>query len=307
MSTWSASRACEPGSRGRGRRLASYQRAPSQLGAELRTLREASGLTGATLAQQAGWGQPKVSKIETGRQLPTKDDIRQWCRIVGASPAKAEELVAALPSAEVEHATWKEQYRAAGGGAGKQRDIRELEARATRVGEFQPAFIPGLLQTAQYARELLTAWAIDAAQGAVGIETTADVDRMVEARMERQQILYQPGKQVQQVILEGALYTRVCTPEALAGQLDRLIAVSSLHNVEFGIVPFSAFVPVFPICMWQIYDDELVVIESLTAEVQLHKPEEITLYDRFFELLRGAAASGPEAVALIHQALATLR
>jgi len=211
-------------------------------------------------------------------------------------------LVASLPSAQVEHATWKEQYRAAGGGAGKQRDIRELEARATRIGEFQPAFIPGLLQTAQYARELLYAWAIDAAQGAIGLNT-ADVDRMVEARMDRQQILYQPGKQIKQVVLEGALYTRVCSPETLAGQLDRLIALTSLPNVEFGIVPFSAFVPVFPICMWQIYDDELVVIESLAGEQQINDSEQIALYDRFFALLRGAAASGQEAVALIHRAL----
>ncbi len=260
-----------------------------------------------SLAQQAGWAsQSKVSKIETGRQLPTEEDIRQWCRIVGAPPAKAEELVVELPGAKVEHASWKEQYRATGGGAGKQQDIRELEARATRIGEFQPAFIPGLLETAQYARELLHAWAIDAAEGAVGL-STADVDRMVEARMERQQILYQPGKQVQQVVLEAALYTRVCAPETLAGQLDRLIAVSSLPNVEFGIVPFSAFVPVFPICMFQIYDDELVVIESLTGEDQVHEPEQIALYDRFFALLRSAAVGGHDAVALIHRALATLR
>jgi hypothetical protein len=249
--------------------------------------------------------QSKVSKIETGRQLPTEDDIRQWCRIVGASPTRAEELVAALPSAQVEHQTWKEQYRAAGG-AGKQRDIRALEVRATRIGEFQPAFIPGPLQTAQYARELLHAWAIDAAQGEIGLKAT-DVDRMVEARMERQQILYQPGKQIQQVILEAALYTRVCSPETLAGQLDRLIALTSLPNVEFGIVPFSAFVPVFPICMFQIYDDELVVIESMTGEQQIHEPEQIALYDRFFALLRGAAVGGQEAVALIHRALAALR
>jgi hypothetical protein len=229
-----------------------------------------------------------------------------WCRIVGASVAKVEELLALRPHAEVEHATWREQYRAAGSAAGKQEDIRALEARATRIGEFQPAFIPGLLQTAQYTRELLVAWAIDAAQGAVGLEL-ADVDRLVEARMDRQRILYEPGKQIQQVILEGALYTRVCSPETLAGQLDRLIALTSLPNVEFGIVPASAFVPVFPICMWQIYDAELVVIESMTGEQQVNEPEQIALYDRFFDLLREAAIGGQDAVALIHQALAALR
>jgi transcriptional regulator with XRE-family HTH domain len=286
--------------------LATYQRAPSALAAQLRALREDAGLTGTSLAQQVGWGQSKVSKIETGRQLPTEDDIRQWARAVSAPAAKVEELLASLERAKVEFATWREQYRAAGSGADKQADIRALEARATRIGEFQPAFIPGLLQTAQYARELLSAWAVDAAQGAFGINE-AGVDRLVAARMQRQQLLYEPGKQVQLVILEAALYSRVCAPETLAGQLDRLIAVTSLPNVEFGIIPFTASLPVFPICSFMIFDTELVTVESLTGEQQVNEPDQIALYDRFFALLRDSAARGQGAVALIHRALTELR
>jgi transcriptional regulator with XRE-family HTH domain len=286
--------------------LATYQRAPSALAAQLRALREDAGLTGTSLAQQVGWGQSKVSKIETGRQLPTEDDIRQWARAVGAPAAKVEELLASLERAKVEFATWREQYRAAGSGADKQADIRALEARATRIGEFQPAFIPGLLQTAQYARELLLAWAVDAAQGAFGINE-AGVDRLVAARMQRQQLLYEPGKQVQLVILAAALYSRVCSAETLAGQLDRLIAVTSLPNVEFGIIPFTASLPVFPICSFMIFDTELVTVESLTGEQQVNEPDQIALYDRFFALLRDSAAHGQSAVALIHRALSELR
>ncbi len=286
--------------------MTTFQRGPSALAAQLRALREDAGLTGTSLAQQVGWGQSKVSKIETGRQLPTEEDIRQWCRVVGASAGTVEELLASLQHAKVEFATWRDQYRMAGGGAAKQQDFLALEARATRIGEFQPAFIPGLLQTAQYARELLVAWAVDAAQGALGIGM-ADVDPLVAARMTRQQLLYQPGKQVQLVILEGALYSRVCSPETLAGQLDRLIAVTSLPNVEFGIIPFAAPLPVFPICSFMIFDTELVTVESLTGEQQVNEPEQIVLYDRFFTLLRESATRGPGAIAIIHRALAELR
>jgi transcriptional regulator with XRE-family HTH domain len=286
--------------------LATYQRAPSALAAQLRALREDAGLTGTSLAQQVGWGQSKVSKIETGRQLPTEDDIRQWARVVGAPAAKVQALLASLERAKVEFATWREQYRAAGSGADKQADIRALEARATRIGEFQPAFIPGLLQTAQYARELLLAWAVDAAQGAFGINE-AGVDHLVAARMQRQQLLYEPGKQVQLVILEAALYSRVCSAETLAGQLDRLIAVTSLPNVEFGIIPFTAALPVFPICSFMIFDTELVTVESLTGEQQVNEPDQIALYNRFFTLLRDSAAHGQGAVARIHRALTELR
>jgi transcriptional regulator with XRE-family HTH domain len=286
--------------------LTTFQHGPSALAAQLRALREEAGLTGTSLAQQVGWGQSKVSKIETGRQLPTEDDIRQWARAVGATAGKVEELLASLRSARVEFATWREQYRAAGGGAAKQADIAALEARANRIGEFQPAFIPGLLQTAQYARELLVAWALDAAQGALGIGE-ADVDPLVAARMQRQQLLYQPGKQVQLVVLEAALYSRVCEPETLAGQLDRLLAVTSLPNVEFGIIPFAARLPVFPICSFMIFDTELVTAETLTGEQQVNEPEQIALYDRFFTLLRDRAAREQDAGAIVHRALGELR
>lgn len=273
---------------------------------QLRALREGAGLTGTSLAQQCGWVQSKVSKIETGRQLPDEQDIRAWTRVAGAPAAQVEELLDLLERAQVEYATWKDAYRAADGGAGKQADIAALEKRSARIGEFQPSFIPGLLQTAQYGRELVRAWAVDAAQGAFGLDA-AGVDNLIETRMQRQQILYQPGKQIQVVVLEGALYSRVATPDALAGQLDRLIAITSLPNVEFGIIPFTSTIPVFPVCSFMIFDTELVTVESLTGEQQVNEPDQIALYDRFFALLRDAAVHGPDAIALIHRALTSLR
>jgi hypothetical protein len=262
-------------------------------------------LTGTSLGQHVGWGQSKVSKIETGRQLATEEDIRHWCHAVGAPAATLEELLALREHATVEFATWRDEYRAPGGAGVRQADIGVLEARATRIGEFQPAFIPGLLHTAQYARELLVTWVANS-EGGLGIGE-ADVDRLVAARMQRQQLLYQPGKQVQLVVLEAALYSRVCTPATLAGQLDRLIAVTSLPSVEFGIVPFSAALPVFPICSFMIFDAELVTAETFTGEQQVNEPDQIALYDRFFSLLRARAVRGADAVALIHRALAVLR
>jgi hypothetical protein len=103
------------------------------------------------------------------------------------------------------------------------------------------------------------------------------------------------------------LYSRVCSPEALAGQLDRLLAVTSLPNVEFGIIPFAARLPVFPICSFMIFDTELVTAETLTGEQQVNEPEQIALYDRFFTLLRDRGARGQDAAALVHRALGELR
>jgi len=77
---------------------------------------------------------------------------------------------------------------------------------------------------------------------------------MVAKRMERQRVLYEHGKQVQVVMLEGALRTPVVSAPTLAGQLDRLLAISGLSSLELGIIPFEVTVPVFPLSGFRLYE-----------------------------------------------------
>src|SRR6516164_6189234 len=98
------------------------------------------------------WQQSKVSKIQTRKQLPSRDDIAAWASAVGATPETASDLLAMLRGARVEYAAWKEAHRDSGAG-GVQADILELEAQTIRIAEFQPALVPGLLQTSEDARE----------------------------------------------------------------------------------------------------------------------------------------------------------
>ena len=74
--------------------------------------------------------------------------------------------------------------------------------------------------------------------------------------------------QVMVVMLEGALRARVVSAPTLAGQLDRLMAVSGLASLELCIIPFEAAVPVFPLSGFRLYDD-LVIVESIVGEQQL--------------------------------------
>ena len=197
-----------------------------------------AGLSGARLAETLGWPQSKVSKIETCKQLPSEEDITAWIGAAGGSPDAASELLGELRGARVEYAAWKDAYRESGA-AGVQADILELEAQTTRIAEFQPSQMSGLLQTADYAREYLH---LPCGPLSFGADEEA-IDQMVAKRMQRQQVLYQHGKQVQIVMLEGALRTRVVSAPTLAGQLDRLMAVSGLASLELGIIPFEAAVP----------------------------------------------------------------
>jgi transcriptional regulator with XRE-family HTH domain len=206
-----------------------YQRERGRLAEALKTLRVGAGLSGARLAEMLGWQQSKVPEIETRKQLPSEDDIAAWAGAVGVVPETASDLLAMLRGARVEYAAWKDTYRESGVG-GVQADILELEAQMTRIAEFQPAFVPGLLQTSEYAREYLH---LPCGPLSIGADEVA-VDQMVAKRMQRQQVLYQHGKQVTVVMLEGALRARVVSAPTLAGQLDRLMAVSGLRPWSFA-------------------------------------------------------------------------
>jgi transcriptional regulator with XRE-family HTH domain len=280
-----------------------YRRERRRLGARLRQLREAAGPSGNTLAGRLGWQQSKVSRIETGKQLPSPEDVRAWAAELQAGPGVVDELLALLDRARAEYATWREHYRAAGGAAAKQVDLLAFESQATRIGRFQVAMIPGLLQTAEYARELLH---LPCGPGLWGADEE-QLARMVAARMQRQQVLYQPGKRIQVVILEAALRTRVVSPAALAGQLDRLVAVAGLPTLELGVIPIDGQVPVFPLSGFAVYDEDLVVVETITGETQLSEPDEVAQYSVFLQLLMEASARGPAAVEVIQSVLAGLR
>lgn len=241
-----------------------------------------------------------MSKIETLRQLPDENDVLAWAVATEASSETVPGLLDTLRRARVEYAAWKDAYRS-GGAASVQTDILEIEARSTRIAEWQPSWIPGLLHTPAYARETLRLPCGPASFGA----DEAEIERMIAVRMQRHQALYDTDKQVQIVMGEGALRYRSVRGSLLADQLDRLIDVSGLTALELGIVPFEALVPVYGLGGFRLYDD-LVIIESIVGEQQLSEPDEVTRYEQYLELLRGVASKGPETVAVIRRALASL-
>jgi transcriptional regulator with XRE-family HTH domain len=280
--------------------LPTYQRERRQLAEELRLLRAAAGLSGAELGSRLGWAQSKISKIETLKQLPTEQDITAWGSATGASDEAMTGLLDLLRRARVEYASWKDSYRVSGAD-GVQIDILEMEAQSERIAEFQPAWIPGLLQTPAYAREILHLPCGPLSFG----EDEGGIDRMIASRMQRQNALYDPGKQVQVVLLEQALRSRVVSVTTLAAQLDRLIGFSGLPGLELGVIPFEAPVRVYPLSGFRLYDD-IVIIESIVGEQHLREAEEVARYETYLELLRETASTGPDVAKIIQRALASL-
>ncbi|SFB97306.1 hypothetical protein SAMN05421773_101688 [Streptomyces aidingensis] len=159
--------------------------------------------------------------------------------------------------------------------------------------------VVGVLQTPDYARNIFTRYA-------TLHRSPRDTEEAVRARIQRQELLRVPGKQFHILQGEAALYARVCPPEALAAQLDRLVLALSLDAVSLGIVPFNAELAVPPANAFWIHDDRLVIVEDWHAELWLDDAENVSLYLRVWESLRASAVYGPEAHRLLARAKRSL-
>jgi transcriptional regulator with XRE-family HTH domain len=269
--------------------VTSVHEARRALGLRLRELRRSASLTGQQLAESLTWPPSKISKLENGRQTPTDDDIRAWTSATD-SKADTEALLASLHTLELQHAEWTRQLR--GGLRSIQKTGIEEEQQVRLFRVVATSVIPGLLQTSEYARACFE-------EAARLFEGAKDIDDAVKLRLQRQEILYRQDKRFHFVLTEAALRYRRCPVEVLLGQLDRLVSLSALRNVRLGIIGFETTYPIGPWHGFWLRDNDRVLIETYSAELNLAQPQEIELYGRVFEQLAGVASYGAAARAII--------
>ncbi|MGH3647435.1 MAG: helix-turn-helix domain-containing protein [Micromonosporaceae bacterium] len=266
------------------------------LGARLREIRRDAGLTGRALAEIIGWHFSKVSRVENGRQAPSERYIRAWC-IACRTEDQIPDLIASARAIESMYVEWRRLAR-----AGMKRMLQSSLPRyeQTRVFRiYEHDVIPGLFQTAEYSAAIL-AYFIDF----LGVPD--DLEAGVEARLERQRVIYTGDRRFVTVLEERALRAQVGTVDTMAGQLDRVLAVMSLPRVSLGIVPATAPRTSFPGSGFWIFDNSLVRVETTTASLSITQPREIRLYATMFDQLRQMAVYGPDARALVVNALTNL-
>jgi transcriptional regulator with XRE-family HTH domain len=272
--------------------------AQRRLASALRSLRVQSGLSAAAIASALGWTQKQVSRTELGHRRVNADDVARWAEATAAPAAERAELEALLSEAGRELRTWWD-IQAAGGVASRQADVAIFEAGSARISNFQ-LIVPGLLQTADYARRVFTL-------GDVSGDT--DVSASVAARMRRQEILYDPARQFDYVLPESALHWLLAGDEvAQRAQAERLISLDSLPNVSIAVLPFTARPPVLPtdgFVIYEIPDRPLVLLETLTSELIFADEREVEAYRAAFAGLREASVTGETAHALIRAVMIT--
>jgi transcriptional regulator with XRE-family HTH domain len=259
------------------------------LGLRLRELRRQAGLTGSRLAASLSWPASKVSKLENGRQTPTDDDILAWTTATGV-PAESDALLASLHTLETQHAEWRRVLQR--GLRAHQREIADLEERTKVLRAFEATAVPGLLQTAEYARARF-------AEAPPLFGGAHDVDEAVRERLRRQETLYRPEKRFHFVLTEAALRFRLCADDAMLAQLERLVALTALRNVKLGIIGFDTRYAIAPWHGFWIFDSDLVTVETYSAELNLAQPQEIEMYGAVFDQLAAVASYGTDARAIL--------
>lgn len=267
-----------------------FEKRRLEFGDQLRRLREQAGLSGSAMAERLGWTGSKVSKVETGKQTASDSDVVEWCEALNASESLVDQLRDHLRELRVLQIGWRRQLRQ--GHQARQKQSGSTWSTANVVRGVATMAVPGVLQTADYARAVFTT------QSALLQVPASDVDSAVAARLQRQQRLYEGGKRIDILIAEVALTNPVCRPAEMVAQVDRLVSVVGLPTIRFGIIPLYQPLPyLLPHSFW-IFDD-VVQIETVSDEHRVIDPDHVAVYERLADELWSVAATGDEARSIL--------
>lgn len=252
----------------------------AQIGAALRALRMASGKEAKAVARSALMSPSKLSKIENAKLAPSATDVERILTAIGVSDEVKAEYTEAARASATEATAWRLLKRI---GVHKgQQAAKALEAQMSTLRLFQPALVPGLLQTPEYIRAVLRRHNL----------SEDALTRTINGRLERQAVLYDSTKSLQFVITEPVLRWRIVPPQMMAAQLDRIASISRLPHVDIRVVPLAIQQHDIANHAFVIRDDHMVTIETVHAEVVVTDPRDVGLYVDKFDGFAAVALSG---------------
>lgn len=268
-----------------------------QLGAELRKLRQATGMNSTDFGLACGWSQSKVSKSERGVTLLSPEDVRVWAQKTGADQETSDRLVGLAVDLKTEVMDWTPEE---GELAERNVYIGDVERESAGLKNFQPSAISGLLQTADYTRRVMTM---------LDTRSEHDLSAAVAARTNRQTILYDTSKRFEFVLTEGALRWQPGPSAVMLAQLDRLISIATLPNVTVGVLPFDRQAETLYLNGFTIFehpDDPFVLVETYGGERRYHDGETLSSYREVFARLHASAVTDAEAADVIRRIMGNI-
>lgn len=250
------------------------------LAATLRQLRKQAKLTGERLAARCAMSQSKISKIETGKLIPSVVDVERILRAIDAPSDLVAEVTALARLANTEFQDVRALLRK--GLEKRQHELAALEATSADFRFFLPSMITALLSTPEYIRASLA-------------HVPGDPSKAVARKLERQAVLYDEAKRFRFILTESAVRWPLLPPPLMALQLDRLVSLSCLPNLRLGIIPVASSPARGPMNTFTIYDERLVTAETFTGAVVMRDPRDVVFHARLFTLYEEAAIFGDQA------------
>lgn len=272
------------------------------LGAHLRRLREAQGVT----REDAGWeiraSESKISRMELGRVGFKERDVEDLLTLYGVDDEEERERLLALARNSNTPGWW---HRFGDVLPNWFQSYLGLEASASLIRTYEIQFVPGLLQTREYARAVVLLGHARAPQD--------EIERRVNLRMARQDLLTRKDPPHLWAVLDEAVLRRsIGGPEVMRGQIQALLEVMKLPNVRLQVVPFSigghaAAGGAFNILRFAEPDlPDVVYVEQLTSALYLDKRDDVEQYVAAMESLCVDAEPPTRTEEILHSTLADL-
>jgi transcriptional regulator with XRE-family HTH domain len=260
-----------------------------RLAAELAKLRAHAGLSREDAEKQTGINEATLYRIETARARPQKRTLVALLDLYGVTEPQREDLLTLARGAE--HQGWMQPYHA---------ELPEeyatyiaFEAEARTLRNYESLYIPGLLQTEDYARAVIT--------GTLPTASHTEVEQRVRARIERQELLRgdDPLK-LWAIVDEAAIRRVVGSPAIMRAQIKHITDATHAASITFQMIPYGK--GAHPGMSGQFVhmsfgdplDPELVYIDTLAGNLFLEADPDISRYRTMFEHLQAIALSPRE-------------
>jgi len=252
-------------------------------------MRRAAGLSGERLATRCAMSQSKISRIERGKILPSVTDVERILTALGVDGDQAKQFLDLARTANVHFRSVR--VLAEIGLWRGQKELSALVMSSSQVRHFCPAAISGMLQTREYATAIL--------DPTVRGRPARNVERTVDARIERQRSLYDSSRDFTFVTTEQAVRWRQAPATVMATQARHIAALAELPNVTIAVVPNDAQMNEVPLNSFAIYDQRFVMCELFSGSVILRDPQEVAYHANILDHFIERAHTGEAATAFL--------
>lgn len=253
-----------------------------RLGAELRRLRQASGLKSAEVAERLMVSQPKISHLENGRRAISPRDVRDLCTIYGVTDPQVIESLTRMAKESGQQGWWNVY------GDIPQSVYIALETDAAIIHAYEPMAIPGLLQTPAYAHAVI--------EETIPLLTAEQAGTRLKVRLRRQHRIYDPARPLRLwvVLDESALRRVVGSPAIMREQLEHLNTLGSEPHITVQVLPYTVgahpgLAGQFSILRFADSPEAVVYLERFTSDLYLEKPSDVQQYSVMYDHLQAQA------------------